>query len=80
MNNEEIRIRVIAVISKTLSVNPDLITEDTSIGDLPEWDSVGNLSVILAIENSFGVEIPIEDLFDLTTVSSFCEEVQKLKA
>jgi acyl carrier protein len=49
-----------------------------SSGDIPEWDSVGNLAIISTIEQELDLEFPLEDLFDLTSVRSIVEEVEKL--
>ena len=60
-------------------MDPEVITDNLSSGDIPEWDSVGNLAIISTIENELGVEFPLEDLFDLTSVKSIVDEVNQLK-
>ena len=55
-----------------------LITDELCSGDIPEWDSVGNLAIISTIEQELDVEFPLEDLFDLTSVQSIVDEVNKL--
>lgn len=74
MNNE-----IKAIIAETLKVNIDLITDNLSIGDIPEWDSMGNLNIIQSIESKLSIDIPMEDLFELTSVASIIEEVEKIK-
>jgi len=66
------------IIARVLNVSIDLIVDDLSSGDIPEWDSVGNLAIISTIEQELDVEFPLEDLFDLTSVSSIIDEVNKL--
>lgn len=66
------------IIARVLNVGLDVITDDLSAGDIPEWDSVGNLAIISTIEEELGVEFPLEDLFDLTSVKSLVEEVNQL--
>ena len=67
------------IIARVLNVELDVITDDLSSGDIPEWDSVGNLAIISTIEQELEVEFPLEDLFDLTSVKSIIDEVQLLK-
>lgn len=67
------------IIARVLNVELDVITDDLSSGDIPEWDSVGNLAIISTIEQELEVEFPLEDLFDLTSVKSIIDEVQQLK-
>lgn len=68
-----------SLISEVLRVKQNLITDSLSIGEIPEWDSMGNLNIIQAIEAKFQIDIPMEDLFELTSVKSIIEEVEKIK-
>lgn len=67
------------IIARVLNVSLDVITDDLSAGDIPEWDSVGNLAIISTIEQELDVEFPLEDLFDLTSVKTIFDEVNQLK-
>lgn len=66
------------IIARVLNVDPGMITDNLSSGDIPEWDSVGNLAIISTIEQELNIEFPLEDLFDLTSVQSIVDEVNQL--
>lgn len=66
------------IISRVLNVDYDRITDNLSSGDIPEWDSVGNLAIISTLEQELAVEFPLEDLFDLTSVKAIVDEINKL--
>lgn len=68
------------IIADALHVDEEVLTDDLSIGGIPEWDSVGNLTIISALEEGMGVEIPLDDLFELTSIKALVEEIEKLKA
>lgn len=70
--------RVKEIIARVLNVPLDKVTNDLSSGDIPEWDSVGNLAIISTIEQEMEVEFPLEDLFDLTSVQTIIDEVTQL--
>ena len=70
--------QVKAIIARVLSVDLGMITDSLCIGDIPEWDSVGNLAIISTLEQELEIEFPLEDLFDLTSVQSIVDEVNKL--
>lgn len=70
--------RVKEIIARVLNVALDKVTNELSSGDIPEWDSVGNLAIISTIEQEMEVEFPLEDLFDLTSVQSIIDEVTQL--
>ena len=66
------------IIARVLNVDLAVVVDDLSSGDIPEWDSVGNLAIISTIEQELDLEFPLEDLFDLTSVKSIIDEVNKL--
>ena len=70
--------KVKEIIARVLNVDIGMITDDLSSGDIPEWDSVGNLAIISTIEQELNLEVPLEDLFDLTSVQSIVDEVNQL--
>ena len=66
------------IIAKVLNVEIGVITDSLSSGDIPQWDSVGNLAIISTIEQELNIEFPLEVLFDLTSVQSIVDEVNLL--
>ena len=66
------------IIARVLNVDIGMITDDLSSGEIPEWDSVGNLAIISTIEQELDIEFPLEVLFDLTSVKSIVDEVNRL--
>ena len=68
------------IIARVLNVDVALITNELSSGDIPQWDSVGNLAIISTLEQELDVEFPLEDLFDLTSVQSIVDEVNSLRS
>ena len=71
--------KVIEIIAEVLRVSPEKVTVELSIGDIPEWTSMAQMGIISSLESRLGIEIPIEDLFDLTNVQALIDEVEKLK-
>lgn len=67
------------IIADVLNVDAALVTDDLAVGSIPEWDSVGNLAIISTIEQALGVEFPLEELFDLTSVEAIIDAVNRNK-
>ena len=67
------------IIADTLGIDIERITDDLAAGDIEEWDSVGNLTIISTIEEELEVDIPIEDLYELNNIKAIVEEIIKLK-
>ena len=67
------------IIADVLNVDAALVTDDLAVGSIPEWDSVGNLAINSTIEQALGVEFPLEELFDLTSVEAIIDAVNRNK-
>lgn len=72
------RDKVVEIIAGVLKVAPEQIAPELSVGDIPEWSSMAQMSIITALQSEFNVEIPMEDLFDLTSVGSLIDEIERL--
>lgn len=71
--------RIKEIIADTLGIDIERITDDLAAGDIEEWDSIGNLTIISTIEEELEVDIPIEDLYELNNIKAIVEEIIKLK-
>ncbi len=45
-----------------------VLTDDTSAGDIPQWDSFGHVNLMFSIEDAFGVHFSDSQLAELTNV------------
>ena len=43
--------------------------DDLKMGDLEEWDSLGNFNLILAIEQKIGIQFDFDQLENLNSIS-----------
>lgn len=66
-----------AIIAENLKVNVSALSEDTAIGDLPEWDSLHHLQIIASIEQKYGFQFEPDVLMDLEDVSDIVNAVEK---
>lgn len=55
------------VVANVLSIQADLIGDDTSMDTVASWDSIKHMNLVLAIEEEFGVSIPDEDVANITS-------------
>ena len=71
--------KMIELLSDTLSLSADDLSADTQlIGNLPEFDSMAIVSILMQIEEDFGIEIPDDELSGevFETVQSLTEFVE----
>lgn len=45
-----------------------VLTEDLDASKVPQWDSLNHISLVVAIESEFGVELSAEELATLKNV------------
>lgn len=59
---------IIDVIANVTGLDPALLSEDSSVETVPEWDSLAHLNVVLSLEGRFGVTIAPEQAVELLSV------------
>ena len=62
------REQIINLLAEILNVPADAITEDTAASDIESWDSLNHVLIIGALEERFGIVIPLEKAVDITSV------------
>ena len=60
--------RLQAALSATLKVPADEVTPTTRDEDLVAWDSLGQVNLIMALEQTFDIYIEVEDFAELNSV------------
>jgi acyl carrier protein len=73
----ELEQKVIKIIAESLEVNEDQITEDTAIGDIPEWNSLGHIVIISSLEKEFSINFDPEIIMDLEDVSDIVAAIEE---
>jgi acyl carrier protein len=57
-----------AVVARVFNLDPALVTDESSRDTIEEWDSMGNMSLVLGLEEEFKVSLSIADAMDMTSV------------
>ena len=71
--------RVQALIAETLQIPPESITSTLAFGDIAEWDSMGHMQIMMALETQFGVDIDADSILALTTVPAICAHLEQAR-
>ena len=64
------------MIAENLNIEKSTITEEASFKEDLGVDSLDLFELVMALEEEFGVEIPTEDLEELTTVGAVVKYVE----
>lgn len=63
------------ILASALLVSEDLITLDLQYGDLPEWDSLGHMNIMMTLEDTYGIEISTETISELISTTAILEHI-----
>lgn len=70
MNNYE---TVRELVALTFGISSGQITPETVQDDIPEWDSLGHLNLMLSLEDMFNIKLALEDMTNLTSIAAILE-------
>ena len=73
--NIELLEKVRTVLAKALNVELNDIIPETTFGDLPQWDSMGHMEVMMSLESQFGVDITADTIANLTSIPAICSYI-----
>jgi len=76
-NALEVYEQVKSLFMEQLQVEMELIQPSLSFGDIPEWDSIGHMTLIAALEEQFGIEVTTDTISQMVSIEAICDLVQK---
>jgi acyl carrier protein len=65
---DDVLTKIQEAFHKAFGVDPQMISLDTTPSDVPGWDSVGHLELASALEQSFGINLDVDDLMEMENV------------
>jgi len=77
VNTQDLTARVQVALSEALRVSPEQIASELAFGDLPQWDSMGHMEVMMALEAQFGIEINTDTIEQLTSIPAICSYIEE---
>ena len=79
MNQAEV-IAQLQTIFDTVFLEPVVLTPQISAADVPEWDSLTHISLMVAVEKSFGVRFRVGEVENAKNVGDFADLILKRKS
>ena len=59
---------------------PELpVTEDMTMEDVEDWDSVAQMTIMSALESEFKIELSLDKIVAMTSVRSIVDAVMNMK-
>tara|TARA_B100000767_G_C19473112_1_gene412979 strand:- start:205 stop:444 length:240 start_codon:yes stop_codon:yes gene_type:complete len=67
------------VFVKTLSIDDTKVNDKLKYNDLPEWDSIGHMTLMSGLEEEFNISIETDDIVDFSSFEKGKEILKKYK-
>jgi acyl carrier protein len=80
METNEIVSRLTPIFRDVFSDDELVVREDMTAADVPTWDSLSNINMIIAVEKTFGVKFSIKDVRSLKNVGELLELIKRKAA
>lgn len=62
--------KVQSLLAEVFEVPKETVTHDLTFGDIPQWDSLGHMELMVALEDHFKVEIDAEIIGELISADA----------
>ena len=76
MNN---KIKYKNSFAESLNVKPDLVKDDLKYNEIPEWDSIGHMTLISALEEEYKITFETDDIIDFSSFKKGIDILKKYK-
>ena len=55
------------IFIKSLSIDKNKFNTDIKYNEIPEWDSIGHMTLMSGLEEGFGITMETDDIVDIST-------------
>ena len=69
--------RLKTCFSQALGIPAEHVTDDVAYNSIKEWDSVGHMALVAALEGAFDIMLDTDDILDLSSVGKAREILAK---
>jgi acyl carrier protein len=80
MDKNEIVSRLTPIFRDVFNNDALVVSEGMTAKDVPTWDSLSNINMIIAVEKAFGVKFRIKDVRALKNVGELLELIKSKAA
>ena len=74
MSNETI---LRAIFSESLAISTLEVIDSLEYNTIPKWDSLGHMSIVAKIEDTFNIMLDIDDILDMNSFGKAKEILSK---
>jgi acyl carrier protein len=80
LEKSEIVSRLTPIFRDVFDNDALVVSDGMTAADVPTWDSLSNINMIIAVEKAFGVKFSIKDVRNLKNVGELLELIKRKAA
>lgn len=65
MTNQQ---KLVEIFSGSLGIAAETVTDDLKYNSIPEWDSIGHMTLVTGVETEFDIMLDTSDIIDMSSV------------
>lgn len=70
--------QVIQIVADCLNLTESAVTESSSADNIGTWDSMAQVNLMIALEQSFDIELDVDDFMKLNSVKAITDFLEKI--
>jgi len=67
----------IKAVSSTLEIDPAIVKDDLKYNTIPQWDSLGHMQLVAALEDEFDIMLDTDDIIGMSSIAVAKEILRK---
>jgi len=75
MTTEEIKTRLTTIFRDIFDNNSIVLSRETTARDIEDWDSLAQISLLVAIENEFNIKLSLDEVKSLRNVGDMLDVI-----
>ena len=68
-----------SIFIESLAIDKNSFSENVNYNELPEWDSIGHMTLMSGLEDGFGISMETDDIVDFSSYKKGLEILKKYK-
>ena len=77
-NNSMNKKEIIKLISKAINIKENKLNNNSGIGSVPEWDSLGHLNIFFALQKKIKKKIDLNEASKIRNINDWHKLISKL--
>jgi len=63
--------KLTSIFVNVFSIEESIVSNELKMGDIPNWDSLGHLNIITAVEEEFEIHFTNDEMIELKSFQDF---------